>query len=89
MDKINPFLINVEDKYEYNLEDYKNIQEQLSNKIDNIKNIVSNYYPPKSYFYEMWDFQYRCTKSLKQQLIDVSNNRLPIKQLYKIGDGGD
>ena len=83
----NPFLINIEDKDEYTFEEYVDIQNKLSQI--NIDNILNQYYPPKSIFYSLPDFKYRCTKSLKQKMVDVSSNKLPEKKLYKLGNGGD
>ena len=83
----NPFLINIEDKEEYTFEEYVDIQ----NKLDqiNIDNILFQYYKYKNIFYDLTDFKYRCTKSLKQKMIDISSNKLPEKKLYKLGTGGD
>lgn len=83
----NPFLLDIPDKDEYTIEDYMNMQQQLDNK--NIDDLLNTYFPPKCPFYELIDFKYRCVKSLKQKLIDVSNSKLPTKNLYKIGDGGN
>jgi len=84
----NPFLIDIEDKEEYSLEEYKDIQKKISEK--NIDDILNQYYPPvdKSYKYE--DFKYRCTNGFRQKIIDINNNnQLPEKNLYTIGNGGN
>lgn len=80
----NPFLLNIEDKNVYTIDDYINIQEQLNNK--NIDHILNEYYQKKHTYYSFDDFKYRCTKSLKQKIIDVSSNKIPNKKLYKIGN---
>ena len=86
----NPFLLeDIEDKNEYNLQEYLDIQDQMNYKVEIINNIISDYYPPKNNFYQLWDFKYRCTKSLKQKFVDAETGRLPVKNLYKFGDGGD
>ena len=80
----NPFLIDIPDKAVYTIDDYINIQKQLSNK--NIDHILDKIFPPKEYYFEYHDFKYRCTKSLKQKIIDIESNKLPTKKLYKIGN---
>jgi hypothetical protein len=83
----NPFEITVPEKEEYNIDDYINMQNQLDNK--NIDELLKSMFPPKNYFYDFYDFKNRCTRGIRQKLFDISNNILPIKNLYKIGDGGD
>jgi hypothetical protein len=85
--KENPFLINIPDKDEYTFDEYINIQEQLKNK--NIDSIIELLYPPKNNFYKLWDFKRRITRGINQKIIDISSNKLPTKNLYKIGDGGN
>jgi len=55
----NPFLLNIEDKNVYTIDDYINIQEQLNNK--NIDHILNEYYQKKHTYYSFDDFKYRCT----------------------------
>jgi hypothetical protein len=83
----NPFLIDIEDKEEYSLEEYKDIQKKISEK--NIDEILNSYYPPadKSYKYE--DFKDRCTNGFRQKIIDIDIEQLPQKNLYTIGNGGN
>ena len=83
----NPFLIDIEDKHEYTLEEYKDIQRKLSEK--NIDNLLNEYYPPANDFYKYPDFKNRCTNGFRQNIIDVTTNILPKKQLYTIGNGGN
>ena len=80
----NPFLIDIEDKLEYSLEEYKNIQKKISEK--NIDDILNKYYPPANHFYNYEDFRNRCTNGFRQKIIDTS---LPQKNLYTIGNGGN
>jgi len=80
----NPFLLNIPDKLIYTIDDYINIQQQLSNK--NIDNILNEYFPPIDEYFDFNDFKYRCSKSLKQKIIDISFNKIPNKKLYKIGN---
>jgi len=89
--KENPFLIDIEDKDEYNIEDYINIQKQLNDKIinKNIDNIIETLYTSQNSFYKLEDFKSRISRGLTQKLFDMNNNLLPIKNLYKIGNGGD
>ena len=87
-EKTNPFLIDIVDKYEYTTEDYINIQEQLNKK--NIDSILENLYDTqKDKFYNFDDLKTRITRGIRQVIIDPSNNLLPMKKLYKIGNGGD
>lgn len=83
---INPFLIDIEDKDEYTYDEYVNIQNKLKEKdIDSfIKEIYSQ--DMTTTFEEM---KRRITKGITQEIIDLSNNILPKKQIYKIGNGGD
>ena len=83
----NPFLINIIDKDEYSYYDYLNIEEQLNNKNIKINKIIENLY--SNSFYKIDDFKKRITKGINQKLIDTSNNLLPIKKLFKLGNGGD
>ena len=77
----NPFILNIQNKDTYTIEEYADIQNQLANK--NIDSIIESFYPPKNYFYNLEEFKYRCSKSLKQKIIHQTNN--PTQFLYKIG----
>jgi hypothetical protein len=79
----NPFLINIEDKLEYNKEDYINIQQQLNNK--NVDSLIDKLYSKQNEFYTLDDFKRRINRGFKQKIIDNSND-IPIKHLYKIGN---
>ena len=83
VNKSNPFLINIEDKYEYTREDYINIQEQLNQK--NVDSLIESLYTEKNNFYTLDDFKARINRGFKQKLIDNLNDT-PIKNLYKIGN---
>jgi hypothetical protein len=87
MQTCNPFLIDIEDKEEYSFDEYKEIQQKLSEK--NIDDLLNNYYPPKNDFYKYADFKNRCTNGLRQNMIDITTNQLPTKTLYQIGTGGN
>jgi hypothetical protein len=87
VNKTNPFLIDIPDKEEYTNDDYINIQHQLNNK--NIDNILKNLYSPQHNYYSLSEFKKRTSRGITQKLIDISNNLLPTKNLYKIGDGGN
>jgi hypothetical protein len=79
----NPFILNIQNKDTYTIEEYADIQNQLTNK--NIDSIIESFYPPKNYFYNLEEFKYRCSKSLKQKIIHQTNK--PTQLLYKIGPG--
>ena len=83
----NPFLIDIPDKEEYTNEEYDNIQKQLQRKRLDV--IVESLYTPKNRYIELTEFKRRSFRGVKQKLIDISNNLLPTKTLYKIGDGGN
>jgi len=83
----NPFLIEVEEKDEYTIDDYKDIHKQLKEK--NIDGILKELYSSKNGLYGFDDFKNRCTTGLRQKLIDETENMLPEKKLYKIGNCHD
>uniref|UniRef100_A0A6C0AZN5 Uncharacterized protein n=1 Tax=viral metagenome TaxID=1070528 RepID=A0A6C0AZN5_9ZZZZ len=83
----NPFIINIEDKEEYSIEEYQKIQEELEKK--NVDSIVESLYSHDNRFIDLSEFQRRISRGFKQKIIDVSNNLLPTKNLYKIGNGGN
>ena len=83
----NPFLIDIPDKYEYTLKDYVDIEEKLHNK--NLDQIVESLYTPNNRFIDLSEFKRRIFRGVKQKIIDISNNLLPTKTLYKIGNGGN
>jgi hypothetical protein len=83
----NPFLIDIEDKEEYTIEDYINIHKQLK-EID-IDPLLREMYSYKNSFYDYDDFKGRCTTGLRQKLIDETEQILPEKKLYKIGNPTD
>jgi hypothetical protein len=83
----NPFLIDIEDKEEYTIDDYINIHKQLKEK--DIEPLLREMYSYKNSFYEYDDFKGRCTTGLRQKLIDERDQNLPEKKLYKIGEADD
>ena len=81
----NPFLIAVEEKEDYTIEDYAKIQTQLREK--NVHEEVQKLYSSQNNFYTQIDFQNRISRGITQTIIN--DNMLPTKTLYKIGNGGD
>jgi len=79
----NPFLINVQEKTEYDVNDYISIQKQLDEK--NIDDIIESLYTNKNNFYQLNDFKRRINRGIKQKLLDNQNNP-PNKSIYKIGN---
>jgi hypothetical protein len=76
----NPFLIEIEDKTDYTLEDYDNIQKQLNDK--RIDNILLEYYSSKiKYCFD--EYKNNCVSGITQQLIETE---LPTKKLYEFGN---
>jgi FkbM family methyltransferase len=86
---VNPYLINIPDQDNYNREDYIYIQEQLTSKKQNVAQILNTLYAPINNFYLLNDFHFRCLRGLTQTFVDNSSNKLPLQQLFTIGDGGD
>jgi hypothetical protein len=82
----NPFIINIQDKLDYNENDYIDIQNKLNEK--NIDSIIESLYSQKNKFYTLIDFKSRITRGIKQQLSN-NTNQLPIKTLHKIGNYED
>jgi hypothetical protein len=87
---MNPFRINIEDKESYTVEDYKEIQRKLREKIDDVKNLANSLYPTNYELREkkenLTDF---LTKCLKQNFLIEESDNYPLEHLIKIGDGGD
>jgi hypothetical protein len=83
----NPFIIYIPDKNEYTLEEYKLIQQQLKDK--NLDSIIESLYTHKNRFIDLSEFKRRISRGIKQNIIDINNNQLPTKNLYKIGNGGN
>ena len=83
----NPFLIDIEDKEEYNSNDYITIQQKISEI--NIDAFLESLYPEEPLTTTLDEMKRRCKRGIYQQIIDISNNILPTKKLFKIGDGGD
>jgi len=83
----NPFLINIEDKQEYTIDDYINIQEKLDKKDLNL--FFESLYPEGEIRTTLDEMKRRCTKGIKGKVIDISNPVLPIKRIFTVGNGGD
>jgi len=83
----NPFLIDIEDKEEYNYQDYCRIQNMLVEK--NLDNFLEYLYPKENFSTSFNEMKRRCNKGISQKIIDLSNNKLPEKKIYKLGNGGD
>lgn len=82
----NPFLLDIEDKKDYTNEELNEIQNMLRKK--DIDFIIEQEFRDNF----KWGFVHvkdRCTRGLTQTIIDLSNNILPTKNLFKVGDGGD
>jgi len=83
----NPFLLDLEEKAEYNATEFGIIQTQM-NKI-NVDAIIDKLYTAQNNFYTRCDFRNRISRGLQQTLIETDKGYLPQKHLYKLGDGGD
>lgn len=84
----NPFLIDIEEKEEYNYNDYIEIQKKLQEK--NLNIFFDHLYPTEFNMKTSYDdLKRRCSKGFEQKILDISNNILPNKQLFKIGNGGN
>jgi hypothetical protein len=86
--KTNPFLIEVDEKEEYTNEDFVLIQKQLREK--NLDEFIDKLYPKDREFHIPFELiSHRVKKGIMTTLIDIPSNKLPSKNLYKIGNGGD
>jgi len=83
--KPNPFLLDVEEKAEYNAEDYAKIQAQLTAKT--IDADLHRLYNAQNSFYSETDFRNRISRGITQTLVHSSFE--PTKTLYTVGNGGD
>jgi len=83
----NPFLIDIESKEEYSFDDYVEIQKKLEEK--NIDHFIDSLYPNEKMRTSLEEMKRRINRGLKQKIIDISNNILPTKQIYKLGNGGN
>jgi len=84
----NPFIIDIEEKEEYTLEDYIDIQKKLDQKNTELDPFIESLYTYPT-IYSLDEIKRRTKRGLVQKIIDISNNVLPKKQLFKVGDGGD
>jgi len=89
MEEQNPFLLDIEEKAEYTLDELKDIQCKLEEKKQSMDEILQPLFPAKNGFYSYEDFKYRCSMGFRQKIIHPDSEVLPEKQLYTIGDGGD
>jgi hypothetical protein len=85
-DLINPFLIDIPDKESYDNEELVLIQEKLHEI--NIDALINDLYP-ENFRTPFELIKNRVKRGINQIIIDISNNLLPSKTLYKIGNGGD
>lgn len=83
----NPFIIDIEDKEEYSYDEYIKIQEKLQEK--NLDVFLEYLYPKENMSTTLEEIKRRTTRGLYQKIIDVSNNILFTKQVFKLGTGGD
>lgn len=84
----NPFIIDIEDKLEYNYDEYVDIQLKLSNK--NLDKFIECLYPENGMRTSLEEIRdRRISRGLKQIIIDLSSCTIPKIELFKLGDGGD
>lgn len=84
-----PFLINFPAKSELTYDDYIEVQNQI--RQINVHPIVEVLYAPiqSSGFTSYDDFFGRCSRGIRQILIDPGQGLYPIKKVVQIGKGGD
>lgn len=87
VDGVSPFAIDFPNKKNITDDDYINIQQQI--RSINIEPLLKELYPENQGYTSFQDFQNRCTKGLRQTLIDLEKGFFPKKSLQKIGLGGD
>lgn len=83
----NPFALLIPLKHEYTNEDYIEIQAKL--KVLNIDPLLLEYYPKSHFGVDFIDIRNRCTRGIRQTLIDMENHAYPKSSLHKVGNGGD
>ena len=83
---INPFIIDIPDKDEYSNEELVLIQKKL--REINLDSLIQDLYP-ENFRTPFELIKNRVKRGINQSIIDISNNLLPSKSLYKIGNGGD
>lgn len=83
----NPFLIDFPEKSDLTNEDYLTIQGKL--RSINIEPLLKELYADTSGLTSFEDLQNRCTRGIRQVLIDPENGFFPIKKLVQIGKGGN
>ncbi|MES2199746.1 MAG: hypothetical protein V4489_06225 [Chlamydiota bacterium] len=92
----NPFLIDTPPKEKLENADFIEIQNKL--RALDTQVLLDSLYPTDTAFTWFWqkptlqkksDFAGRISQGARQTLIDLSNNKKPIKNLIKINDGGD
>jgi hypothetical protein len=85
----NPFKINIEDKLDYTIDEMISIQNKVKDKKEVISSLIKKIYPKNKQFNTSFEFIHKRCDKTTQILVDVSNNILPSKRLWKIGNGGD
>lgn len=83
----NPFAIDFPEKKELTTEDYVEIQKKL--RTIDIRPLVKDSYVPNKGYTIVDDFHGRCSRGLRQTLVDPEKGHFPSQQLVKIGKGGD
>jgi len=83
----NPFLIDIEDKEKYDLNDHIQIQQKLQEK--NLDFFLETLYSKEKMTATFDEMKRRTTRGIQAKIIDISNNILPEKQIFKIGTGGN
>ena len=83
----NPFSIDFPAKQELSHEDYLELQRQIR-QID-IHPLLQTMYPENGSLTTFDDLAGRCTRGTRQTLIDPEKGFYPIRELVKIGRGGD
>jgi hypothetical protein len=88
---INPFLLDVPDKYHYTNSELVEIQKKIEDKKSEVIDMIKLKYPynDNNYQFPLDIVVDRCSKGVCQKLIDTENGIYPSKILYKIGDGGN
>ena len=84
----NPFLIDIEQKDLYTIEDHIKIQKELTSHSEKIDGFMESLYPECEMRTSLNEMKRRCKKGLNAHIIDVLNPVLPEIEMHKIGDGG-
>lgn len=84
---VSPFTLSFPPKENMTHEDYEQLQKEL--RTINIGPLLQELYVKNQGYTHFEEFERRCTRGIKQTIIDREKGWLPVKELVKVGTGGD